>query len=252
MAIKQIDLEDGGLRYRLYFLKKAYDKMRLYVELCQDEIGWLGYVEKLSDGSGYMVTDVFLLDQEVHATTTELSPTAIIDYYNALDEQGRDNFLKKCKLWGHSHVNMAPTPSGQDDEQGKELSKDADDFYIRLITNKKGEYNITFYDKTIKAKVMTDEIILYSPEGLELRKQIQEEINQKVKKKVYQTPSTGSTYNRNSYDYSDNYYKNTTSYGGAGKAKTPTKKKLEVAKINIDDVFDKADYRLELIENLST
>ena len=80
MAIKTIELEDQGLRYRLYFLKKAYDKMRLYVELCQDEIGWLGYVEKLQDGQGYMVTDVFLVDQEVHATTTELSPTAIIDF----------------------------------------------------------------------------------------------------------------------------------------------------------------------------
>ena len=39
MAIKSIDLEDNGLRYRLYFLKQAYDKMRLYVELCEDEIG---------------------------------------------------------------------------------------------------------------------------------------------------------------------------------------------------------------------
>ena len=27
MAIKTIELEDQGLRYRLYFLKKAYDKI---------------------------------------------------------------------------------------------------------------------------------------------------------------------------------------------------------------------------------
>lgn len=173
MAIKSIDLEDNGLRYRLYFLKQAYDKMRLYVELCEDEIGWLGYVEKLQNDQGYMVTDVFLLDQEVHSTTTELSPTAIIDFYNALDEAGREKFLNSCKLWGHSHVNMSPSPSGQDDAQGLELSKDVEDYYIRLITNKKGEYNITFYDKQIKAKVMTDEVILYSPEGAKLRKEIQ-------------------------------------------------------------------------------
>ena len=176
MAIKSIDLEDNGLRYRLYFLKQAYDKMRLYVELCEDEIGWLGYVEKLQNDQGYMVTDVFLLDQEVHSTTTELSPTAIIDFYNALDEAGREKFLNSCNLWGHSHVNMSPSPSGQDDAQGLELSKDVEDYYIRLITNKKGEYNITFYDKQIKAKVMTDEVILYSPEVAKLRKEIQEEI----------------------------------------------------------------------------
>ena len=176
MAVKSIELENGDLRYRLYFLKKAYDKMRLYVDLCEDEIGWLGYVEKLPDEAGYVITDVFLVDQEVHSTTTELSPDAIVKYYNELNEEDRQVFLEKCRLWGHSHVNMAPTPSGQDDSQGLALSKDVDDFYIRLITNKRGEYNITFYDKKIKAKIMTDEIVLYNPEGAELRKQIKEEI----------------------------------------------------------------------------
>lgn len=243
MAVKSIDLEDNGLRYRLYFMKKAYDKMRLYVELCEDEIGWLGYVEKLKDGQGYMVTDVFLLDQEVHATTTELSPSAIIDFYNSLDEEGREKFLNSCKLWGHSHVNMAPTPSGQDDAQGLELSKDVEDFYIRLITNKRGEYNITFYDKQIKAKVMTDEVILYSPEGIQLRKEIQEEIKQKVKKKTYSSTPTTRT-----YDYSDNYYKHTSSSLPSTKKE---KKKIEVSKINIDDVFDKTDYRSKIMDLLT-
>lgn len=247
MAIKSIELEDQGLRYRLYFLKQAYDKMRLYVELCPDEIGWLGYVEKLKDGSGYMVTDVFLLDQEVHGATTELSPTAIMDYYNNLDEAGREEFLTKCKLWGHSHVNMSPSPSGQDDTQGLELSKDVDDYYIRLITNKKGEFNITFYDKIIKAKIMTDEVILYSPEGIELRKQIQEEIKQKVKKKTYtSTPSTG--YGASSYNSRDDYWKKNSA---TTPTKTSTKKKMEISKINIADIFKKSDYRLKFLEELS-
>ncbi len=253
MAIKTIELEDQGLRYRLYFLKKAYDKMRLYVELCQDEIGWLGYVEKLQDGQGYMVTDVFLVDQEVHATTTELSPTAIIDFYNKLDDKGRAEFLSKCKLWGHSHVNMSPSPSGQDDAQGLELSKDVDDFYIRLITNKKGEYNITFYDKTIKAKVMTDEVILYSPEGIELRKQIQDEIKEKVKKKSYtSTTYSSSSSGYSSYNSRDDYWKG---YNSSNKAlpvsTTSKKKKIEVSKINIDDVFDKKDYQLTFLKELT-
>jgi hypothetical protein len=236
MAIKSIELEDKGLRYQLYFLKEAYDKMRLYVELCEDEIGWLGYVETLPNEAGYMVTDVFLLDQEVHSATTELSPTAIMDFYNGLDEAGRNNFLTKCKIWGHSHVNMAPNPSGQDDTQGEELSKDVDDYYIRLITNKRGEYNITFYDKKIKAKVMTDEVILYSPEGVELRKKIKEEIAQKVKKKVY---TSQSSYNNNSYNSRDDYWKNKIANANPTIKKN---KKLEVSKIDVNDIFDKKDY----------
>lgn len=239
MAIKSIELESSEQRYKLYFLKRAYDKMRLYVELCPDEIGWLGYVDKLKDGQGYLITDVFLVDQEVHGATTELSPDAIVEYYNDLDETGREEFLNKCKIWGHSHVNMAPNPSGQDDTQGLELSKDVDDFYIRLITNKKNEYHITFYDKTIKAKIITDEIVLYNPEGAELRKAIQEEINEKVKKKTFSTP----TISKPAYSYSN--YK----YCGSTVSKSIAKK-LEVSKINIDDVFDKPDYHIPLFKKL--
>ena len=241
--IKTVELEGAETRYKLYFLQRAYDKMRLYVELCEDEIGWLGYVDKLPDNAGYMVTDVFLLDQEVHGATTKISPTAIIDYYNSLDDAGRDNFLKKCKIWGHSHVNMAPTPSGQDDDMGKELSKDVEDFYIRLITNKRGEYNVTFYDKTIKAKVIADGIALYNPDGIELRKQIQDEIKQKVKKKTYSS----------SYPYS-NSYSPSKAAETAKKNYLPTlndkKVKQEVSKINIDDVFDKKDYQMDFFEEL--
>lgn len=248
MAVKSIELEDSGLRYRLYFLKQAFDKMRLYVDLCEDEIGWLGYVEKLKDEQGYVVTDVFLLDQEVHGTTTELSPDAIVKYYNELDDGGRENFLNKCKIWGHSHVNMSPSPSGQDDSQGLELSKDADDFYIRLITNKKGEYNITFYDKTIKAKVMTDEVILYNPEGIELRKQIQEEIKAKVKKKTYtSTPTTYSSYNKDKGYRSYGYTKNTTTHPVS---KKETKKK-EVSKIDIKDLSSKKNYYTDLFDQMA-
>lgn len=248
MAVKSIELEDSGLRYRLYFLKQAFDKMRLYVDLCEDEIGWLGYVEKLKDEQGYVVTDVFLLDQEVHGTTTELSPDAIVKYYNELDDEGRENFLNKCKIWGHSHVNMSPSPSGQDDSQGLELSKDADDFYIRLITNKKGEYNITFYDKTIKAKVMTDEVILYNPEGVELRKQIQEEIKAKVKKKTYtSTPTTYSSYNKDRGYWSYGYNKNTTTHPVS---KKETKKK-EVSKIDIKDLSGKKNYYTDLFDQMA-
>lgn len=239
MAIKSIELESSEQRYKLYFLKRAYDKMRLYVELCPDEIGWLGYVDKLKDGQGYLITDVFLVDQEVHGATTELSPDAIVEYYNDLDEAGREEFLNKCKIWGHSHVNMAPNPSGQDDAQGLELSKDVDDFYIRLITNKKNEYHITFYDKTIKAKIITDEIVLYNPEGAELRKAIQEEINEKVKKKTFSIPTTSKP----AYSYSN--YK----YCGSTVSKSIAKK-LEVSKINIDDVFDKPDYHIPLFKKL--
>ena len=101
---------------------------------------------------------------------------------------------------------------------------------------------------------MTDEVILYSPEGVELRKQIQDEIKEKVKKKTYTSTtygSTGSSYS--SYNSRDDYWKSYNSSNRAlPAATTPKKKKIEVSKINIDDIFDKKDYQLAFLKELTT
>ena len=126
--------------YNVYILPDARAKMEMYCELCEKEIGWLGFVKKYP-GTGYLITDVVLLKQEVHATTTEIDPAALLDFWAATPaEQQAD-----IKLWGHSHVNMSPSPSGQDDSQ-MDYFKDGNDWFIRLITNKKGDMNITIYD----------------------------------------------------------------------------------------------------------
>ena len=238
--IKTVELEKAEERYKLYFSQLAYDKMRFYVDLCEDEIGWLGYVDKLPNDGGYMVADVFLLDQEVHGATTEISPTAILDFYNNQDEEGKKDFLERCKIWGHSHVNMSTSPSAQDDSMAEALSKDVEDFYIRLITNKRGEYNITFYDKQIRAKIIADTILVYNPDKIELRKQIQEEIKEKVKRKTYYysgTVKTGSTYwNRLKKEE---------------KSLPAPASKQEVSKMHIDDIFDQGDYEMSFLVSLN-
>lgn len=241
--IKTVELEKAEERYKLYFSQSAYDKMRLYVDLCEDEIGWLGYVDKLPNDGGYMVVDVFLLDQEVHGATTEISPTAILDFYNNQDEAGKEDFLKRCKIWGHSHVNMSTGPSGQDDSMAEALSKDVEDFYIRLITNKQGEYNITFYDKQIRAKVITDTILVYNPDKIELRKQIQEEIKEKVKKKTYYSETS-----RTGYSYWNRFRQEEKSLPAPAVQRAS---KQEVSKVHIDDIFDKSDYEMDFLAGLS-
>lgn len=228
MAITKINLVNQETRYRLYFSQLAYDKMRLYVDLCPDEIGWLGYVDKLENNLGYFVSDVFLVEQEVHATTTELSPEGILKYYTALSPEMQETFVNKCKLWGHSHVNMATGPSGQDIEQGLELSKDTEDFYIRLITNRRNEYNILFYDKTIGAEVTVDEVVIYNPEASKLRESIQNEIGEKVKKKVSKPlaiPSATTT--KTTYSYST--------------SRTVKERSKVIPKIDIRDLLKKED-----------
>ena len=247
MGITKIEFEKQETKYRLFFNQLAYDKMRLYVDLCSDEIGWLGYVDKLPDDNGYLVTDVFLIEQEVHGTTTEITPEGMLKYYDALSPEEQAVFVDKCKLWGHSHVNMNTGPSGQDDTQGLELSKDEENFFIRLITNKRNEYNILFYDKTIRAQVHTDEITIYNPELAVLRKQIQEEIDEKVSKKEI-TPITSTSGKRN-YDSAYwnrlTYTKDTEESSYKTTVVTNKKEKsISASKLYIADIFDKADYEL--------
>lgn len=182
--------------YNVYILPDARAKMEMYCELCEKEIGWLGFVKKFP-GTGYLITDVVLLKQEVHATTTEIDPAALLDFWaeTPVEQQG------DIKLWGHSHVNMSPSPSGQDDSQ-MDYFKDGNDWFIRLITNKKGDMNITIYDYANGIEIHDDALYTYNPKRAELRESIQAEIKEKVKEKTYtpaksyNTPSySGSKYN---------------------------------------------------------
>ena len=78
-------------------------KWRCIVNLCEKEIGWLGFVKKL-EGIGFMITDVMLLKQEVHATTTEIDPQALLEFWGQTPPEKQS----EIKVWGHSHVNMSP------------------------------------------------------------------------------------------------------------------------------------------------
>lgn len=173
-------------RYELYILPEARNKMELYCDLSEGEIGWLAYVEQF-DKQGFLITDCALLKQEVHATTTEITAEGLLEFWNntPVEQQG------KIKLWGHSHVNMSTSPSGQDDSQ-MDYFKDGNPWFIRLITNKKREYHIDIYDYANGLKIHMDQADLktYNPAENELRKQIEDEIKLKVSKKEYKSTAS--------------------------------------------------------------
>lgn len=172
-------------QYDVYITPLARKKMEIYCDLCDKEVGWMGFVEKSEQEHIFLISDFVLLRQEVHAATTEIDPKALLELWDGLDE----NKQGKMKIWGHSHVNMSPTPSGQDDDQMKYF-EEGNDWFIRLITNKKGDMNITIYDYKNGIEIHTDELYTYDEEVSALRKQIQEEIKDKVKEKTYSTSSS--------------------------------------------------------------
>src|SRR3989338_5851042 len=57
---------------RVLISREAFARMRLYVELADQEVGWLGSGEKV--GRDFLGEEVFLFRREVSAATTEISP----------------------------------------------------------------------------------------------------------------------------------------------------------------------------------
>jgi len=200
----------------IIFNPDALIKMGIYTAECEDEVGWLGTAYKDNNKNIIYINDVFLFDQETHSTTTEISSEGLSSFGEELlaTDSGLDTW-NNLKVWGHSHVNMATSPSGQDDEQMETFLNTKHDWFIRIITNKKSEMRVDLYyfdqgiiymdlpwdthysseELTIKQEIEKLQKLLEDIEISRLQKyedSIKEEIKTKVRKKVQKSQVWGS------------------------------------------------------------
>lgn len=183
---------------------EAYKKMKCYIDLCNKEVGWLGTAYKY--GNEIRITDVFLFDQEVHATTCELTPAGIADFvtnlYMSMESDEAMEISNNLTCWGHSHVNMGVSPSGQDDIQLRSFASSGHEWFLRVIGNKRGEFEYTYidYNNGIEIRDVDWRIDIPGLDFNELKSSIKEEINTKVREKKMQIPAWDkgryATYNR--------------------------------------------------------
>lgn len=133
---------------RVGIASEALTKMAVYVDECNDEIGWLGTAYKNEEQNTILIQDVYLFDQDVHGATTEITPEGLSDFAEELLSMGETGIeiWNNLKMWGHSHVRMGVTPSGQDNSQMETFKQSGHDWFIRLIANKNGEMKIDLYD----------------------------------------------------------------------------------------------------------
>ena len=128
--------------------KSALAKMKLFIDGCEDEIGWLGTAYR--EGKNIYVEDVYLFEQEVHSTTTEITPEGLGKFgEEILKEDNGMEVWNNLKVWGHSHVDMGVTPSGQDCDQMLVFKDSGHDWFLRIIGNKKGLIKFDLYDYKI-------------------------------------------------------------------------------------------------------
>lgn len=185
-------------RKPIVFSKEAYEDMCYFIKHCDVEIGWLGTVydyEKV-----YFVDKVYLFEQEVTGSETELDGGAIADFViKYMEEHGEEagmDLNNRLRLWGHSHVNMGISPSGTDDTTMKTLFRDELPFFIRVIGNKKGEMAADLYRHIPLADQDTPMTINFfdAPWDVafpleEIRTDLHQEMMEKVKRKTFRTTS---------------------------------------------------------------
>lgn len=191
----------------IYITPEAFIKTRQLVDLCDKEVGWFGSVEK-REGEIYVIYDIFVFDQEVHATETDIDAASIGKVVHELYEQDKEKEVNELNFWGHSHVNMAVSPSGQDKSQALEFADNNPGlkYMICGIFNKKGEIRIDFYDYENREAWFEMTIKLGTPESINAAR---DEMKAEIKEHVKHAKSYAQSGNIRSYNTQRNY-----SYGG--------------------------------------
>jgi hypothetical protein len=127
----------------LYITPDCHAKISALVHMCDIEVGWLGEIEVDETGTIFTVVNIHVPKQEAHGATCDFTKTGITELYNSLDMEATN----KLYAWFHSHVEMAPNPSTQDDDQFVEMRNHGFDYFFRVITNKKGAYDVSLFIK---------------------------------------------------------------------------------------------------------
>jgi len=118
------------------------------------EVGFMGLVErelKYSDekilvADYYRITEIFLLEQECHSGTTELSADAMAALGRELMGRGNDDY-DKLRFWGHTHPFGSVSPSSQDEAQMTIFRRNGCPWFLRgIFAPTHCEYTIFNYE----------------------------------------------------------------------------------------------------------
>jgi proteasome lid subunit RPN8/RPN11 len=144
----KVRIFDTGKVYApsVVFDQRAYEWIRAIVDQHDSEVGFYAFVDRRDDNS-FFIRDVYYPKHDlVSGATCEISPEGQTDLMVSLVEKDREDDIVNLKVWGHSHVNMGVTPSGQDHNQAVDMAKSNGDYIVRLIVNKRREIGISIYD----------------------------------------------------------------------------------------------------------
>jgi len=161
---------------RMAISRRAAGKLRAFIDECRGEISGFGTVEVT--GNGFLIQDIFILEQEVSWAGTAISEEDMARFVQRLLDEGKDPAT--VRVWWHSHADMENFWSRTDKDTI--ASCFLSDFMITMVGNKKGRLKVR-----LNIYKPSPVVIDYPPVELgasvdpELRAEAQAEIGKKVR-----------------------------------------------------------------------
>lgn len=190
---------------QIFITSEAYIKMRTLVDKTSTELGWYGFVSKLPGlDNVYVIEDIIVYPQKVTGATCEQDEDRMFEFEMSLTTEQ----VRARRFQGHSHVNMGVTPSGVDEAFYQDLLSQVRDYYIIMVTNKRGDNHIRFYDMENNIVYTELELKVLLDNGIDIDKWYQEEVDNNLSKPtsivsndISNTNFKGSIFDDDKWDY---------------------------------------------------
>lgn len=193
------------------FTELAWQKMQILIREFNDEVAWHGIATRCEEKDTYLISDILVYPQEVTGTTV----TTDQEKYQMWLMEQEDDVFNNIRMQGHSHVNMATSPSSVDLNLYESIldQLSGDMFYIFMIWNKSGSKTVKIYDLRENILFETSDVTVSIKDVGDMSGFLKE-AKELVQRKTYT-----STYGGNGYPHSGY-----GGYGGYGAKKKDEKK----------------------------
>lgn len=133
-------------RATIIYTSQAWAKVVALLDYFNKEVAWHGVVERVDcEEAVYIISDIVVYPQSVTGATVSMNEET---YAKWLMDNYEDERFNHLRMQGHSHVDMATSPSGVDLTHQEEILRQLgkNDFYIFMIYNKKHQRTSKIYD----------------------------------------------------------------------------------------------------------
>lgn len=179
------------MKPRINITMKAWLKLQYLVNKVATEVAWYGNVQQDRKTNELTIVDIYVPKQEVGAAAADTLAEGTFEYSETLDNQ--DEF----RYQGHSHVNMAVSPSGDDNKYRKQFADSVGDYFISAIHNKRGQYSLIVSLPFLDYEMDADYNVVYPKSGCLDFDSIYAEVDAQISKNVstrYRNPYSGERY----------------------------------------------------------